>query len=445
MTPTARRRQIQAIGLALAMGLTLVACGGSGPPKSGAKTPNLDLAPESARVDRGKPAFTNATKVTNPLYPVATVSSVLMLGQVDGRPFRVEVTLLPGTKTIEWNGQKVPTLISQYAAYSDGRIHEVALDWYAQADDGAVWYFGEDVFNYERGVVADTDGTWLAGKDGPAGMIMAGQPKVGDVWRPENIPGAVFEEVTVKSIGQSVPGPAGSVAGAIITSELHMDGSRESKTFAPGYGEFSTGSGEDLEAVALAVPTDALTTPAPPQLSALLAGTAGVFDAAGTGDWSAVSKALSSITSSWNALAKTSVPPMIAARMKQVVADLSKAASAQDVFATRLSALDIAQSALDLKLRNQLPHQIDLARFELWTRMLELDTGARDIGAVSGDVATLEWIRDRIAHTLTPADAARVAANLRELRGAVEAKDLTAASTAGNRLRATIKGLKQKP
>jgi hypothetical protein len=43
-------------------------------------------------------------------------------------------TLLPGTKTITWNGRRVPTRIHQYVAYSGGRILEVALDWYAQAE-----------------------------------------------------------------------------------------------------------------------------------------------------------------------------------------------------------------------------------------------------------------------------------------------------------------------
>jgi hypothetical protein len=52
----------------------------------------------------------------------------------------------------------------------DGRNEEVALDFYAQADDGSVWYFGEDVYNYRDGVVVSTDGTWLAGKEGPAAM-----------------------------------------------------------------------------------------------------------------------------------------------------------------------------------------------------------------------------------------------------------------------------------
>ena len=83
---------------------------------------------------------------------------------------------MPGTKAITWGGRQETTWIDQYVAYGGGRILEVALDWYAQADDGSVWYFGEDVFNSEDGVVADAHGTWLAGKDGPPGMIMPAQP-----------------------------------------------------------------------------------------------------------------------------------------------------------------------------------------------------------------------------------------------------------------------------
>lgn len=45
--------------------------------------------------------------------------------------------------------------------------------------------------NYVDGVLDNTDGTWLAGKDGPPGMIMPADTQVGDVYRPENIPGFV--------------------------------------------------------------------------------------------------------------------------------------------------------------------------------------------------------------------------------------------------------------
>ena len=223
----------------------------------------LAVAPESKRVDLASPKFSAPTDVSNPLFPVSEQESVLLVGRVDGKAFRTEVTLLPETRIIEWQGEQVETLVSQYVAYLDGRIHEVAYDFYAQDDDGAVWYFGEDVFNFKDGAIADTHGTWIAGKDGPAAMIMPAEPKVGDVYRPENIPGFVFEEVTVKAVDQTLDGPLGIVEGGLVIEELHMDNAKERKIFAPGYGEFFTAGGGDVEALALAVPTDALADPAP--------------------------------------------------------------------------------------------------------------------------------------------------------------------------------------
>ncbi len=149
----------------------------------------------------------------NPLFPVSSQVSVLLLGTVDDLPFRTEVTLLPNPRIIEWEGMQVATLVSQYVAFLDGRIEEVAYDYYAQADDGSVWYFGEDVFNFADGVIVDTHGTWIAGTDGPAAMIMPANPQVGDVYRPENIPGFVFEEVTVQSVDETVDGPFGPIDG----------------------------------------------------------------------------------------------------------------------------------------------------------------------------------------------------------------------------------------
>ena len=40
-----------------------------------------------------------------------------------------------------------------------------------------------------------------------------------------------------------------------------MDGTTEGKSFGPAYGEFLTAGGGDVEALALAVPTDALSRP----------------------------------------------------------------------------------------------------------------------------------------------------------------------------------------
>jgi hypothetical protein len=125
------------------------------------------LAPDDRRVDLVAPPFTNPTNITNPLFPISELRSAILNGHVDGKPLKIETTLLPDTRIIEWSpGQCVRTLVSQFVAYQGGQIKEVALDHYAQADDGSVWYLGEDVFNYEHGLVADTGGTWLAGRRG---------------------------------------------------------------------------------------------------------------------------------------------------------------------------------------------------------------------------------------------------------------------------------------
>src|SRR6476661_331570 len=168
----------------------------SGGPGTAIRQPALPsgvpVAPDSERVDLTVPTFSHPTDVTNPLFPVSEQHAVVFVGHVDGKPFRTEVTLLPGTRPIDWGGQRIDTLVSQYTAYLDGRIQEVAYDLYAQADDDSVWYFGEDVVDIEHGAIVTKEGTWLAGKDGPAQMIMPGDPSVGDVYRTENIPGVAF-------------------------------------------------------------------------------------------------------------------------------------------------------------------------------------------------------------------------------------------------------------
>jgi hypothetical protein len=189
-------------------------------------------ASANKRVDLAVPSFSHSTEITNALFPIGHGRSAVLLGHVDGKPFRTETTVLPGRQTVDWNGRRIPVLISQYMAYLDGRLDEVAIDRYAQADDGSVWYLGEDVFDYRKGAIAITEGTWLAGREGPAAMIMPAHPKLGDVFRPENAIGIVFEEVTVTSVGKTVAGPRGPVAGAILTKELHSDRTTEDKLFA---------------------------------------------------------------------------------------------------------------------------------------------------------------------------------------------------------------------
>jgi hypothetical protein len=397
----------------------------------------LPLAPDSERVDLATPTFSKPAPITNPLHPTSQVTQVIMGGHVEGKPFRTEVTLLPETKPIQWRGKTVDTTVSQYVAYLDGRIHEVALDWFAQADDGSVWYFGEDVFNYEDGGVADTEGTWIAGDEAPAAMIMPAKPAVGNVYRPENAPEVVFEEVRVEKIDQDVVGPSGNISGAIEVSELHMDGKRESKIFAPGYGEFSTGSEVgDLEAVSLASPTDSRQGPAPAQFAALSDAVDSVYQATSAEDVNGLKEAAPTLAEAWEAVLPRGIPLRMESQMEVDIDALNSAAGGEDWESAQSAALRIAQNELDLRLLYQPVIDVDLARLKLWTRQLPVDVAAEDAGLVLANVAALDRVWERTRHGVEPDGPVDTA--LQELRKAADAEDLPAVDRAATSLNRAV-------
>jgi hypothetical protein len=400
----------------------------------------LPVAPASQRVDAVEPVFSNQLNVTNPLFPVSSQESVLMLGSEGGEPFRTEVTLLPATKTITCNGQPLQLLVSQYVAFSGGRLTEVALDLYGQDDAGNVWYFGEDVADYEDGVVSSTEGTWLAGREGPAAMIMVAKPNVGDTFRPENAFPVVFEEVTVKEINKTVAGPRGPITGAILTDELHSDGGHENKVFAPGYGEFATGNvGGDLEALALMVPIDRLSGAPPAQLATLIDGAQSIFDGALAGEWSKASDRVDEIAAAWAAYRPVGVPPMVNAEMSDALDALDEAVASQDEDESRQAAIEVIRATLDVTLRYRPAVEIDFARFELLARQIRLDVETEDAAAgVLSDVTTMEWTLDRFSHGLTASSASAIDSLVNSLRAAADAEDLDAAGSVAQQLLDTL-------
>ena len=391
-------------------------------------------APTGERVDLTRPSFSDPTRVTNPWFPIARLRAAVLLGEEEGQPFRSETTLLPATGVVVWDGRRVNVLLSQYTAYRNGRIEEVAIDRYAQADDGSVWYLGEDVVDYKDGTIETTEGTWLAGREGPPAMIMPAHPKVGDVFRSENVIGIVFEEIRIEQVGKPLAGPHGPVADGIVAAELHLDGTREQKIFAPGYGEFSTGYGRNIEALALAVPADALAEPPPAQLEALTTGAEGMLGSVRAGDWKGAAATLGRMNAAWAGLGPRQQPPLVAARLNDSLQALGRAVRARKPGRAAQSAIDTTQSILDLTLRYRSPAEVDRHRFELWCRQVMVDAAAHDRRGVRGDVATLEWIRDRFAATLDPAERNDLDMRLRALRAAADAEHLPAAADHAARL-----------
>ena len=139
-------------------------------------------------------------------------------------------------------------------------------------------------------------------------------------------------------------GPRGPISGAIVTDELHLDGSPEAKVFAPGYGEFSTGSGGDLEAVALAVPADALPGQPPSlQLDTLGTAAAGILGSAHSRDWKGVRATLGRMRAAWSTVRGDGAPRMVAARLTASLRALGVATRARRPVRTAQATIDAAQ------------------------------------------------------------------------------------------------------
>lgn len=407
---------------------------------------DLPLADDSARRDLTAAPFSNSTAVTNPLFPIANLDSAVLNGHVDGKVFHTETTLLPFTKIIEWTpGQCVRVLVSQYMAFLDGRLQETAIDLYAQADDGSVWYFGEAVNDYAPdGLIITTEGTWQAGLDGPMAMIMPGDPQVGDVNRAENLPGNSFEEVHITAIDQTFPsGPSGPVSGGLVANEIHQDAAPSDKLFAPGYGEFSSVDGPDIEAMALASPTDSLPGGVPADLATMAQGADRLFTQPLTTpvQWAHAEARALNVLQAWVAFKAGDVPPRLVKPTTVAVRNLVAAVTARDRVGTRYASIDAAYASNDLELRYRPVTEVDTKRFDLWTRRALEDATTGSLGGVRSDVVTLEWIRDRIAQTFDPVTRVTIDTLVGELGATVVDGDLAAAAGTAHDLRDVTGGL----
>jgi hypothetical protein len=439
------RRASQAL-LVLLLGLAMAACSSGG----GGRTGQQDAAPPAGT---SPTKFSNPTGITNPLFPASRLEQLVYLGQDQGDPLRVEVTRLPGSKPIDLNGTQVPAVKMQFLATSGTTILEVATDYFAQADDGTVWYLGEHVDNYENGVVADHEGTWVTGEKRPdgklfrPGVIMPARPQKGDVFFPENNKPFVFEKVTVAATGLTIPGPRGAVGGAIKTHEKLLDGTTEEKTFAPGYVEhtarvpFGSKKPEELVGVAIAIPIDKVDGPQPRELADLATTASGILTTIRSSDWTTAGEQLATITRLWEAhqAAIGEQVPKLVAQMRNAHTGLADAVAARDRTAAQQAAVRVARATADLQLRYEPVAAVDRGRLGAWAGQVLVDVDAKDEVGVREDAAVLDTIWARTRHAFTgSAGEATVDAELSALRAAARDKRLDAAGAAADKVRAAL-------
>src|SRR5262245_8656042 len=148
-------------------GRTDIAVGGSVTVASG----------KAAVPDFAAAQFNNSLNIDNPYFPA--VPGTIWTYHADGidpdtgQPFtqRTVVEVMPDTRTI----LGIPVRIIHDRVFQGTgaaeRLIEDTFDWYAQDDNGNVWYFGEDVTDFEYdangNLIATTHpGIWEAGTGG---------------------------------------------------------------------------------------------------------------------------------------------------------------------------------------------------------------------------------------------------------------------------------------
>jgi hypothetical protein len=138
-----------------------------------------------------------AADVDNAWFPLSPGTTYTYRGVKDGRQAREVLTVTDRTKKVD--GGRARVLDDRL--YLDGELAERTTDWYAQDDDGNVWYLGEETAELEDGKVVSTEGSWETGVDGAeAGIYMPADPKVGDSFRQEYYKGHAEDHFRVVSL-----------------------------------------------------------------------------------------------------------------------------------------------------------------------------------------------------------------------------------------------------
>jgi hypothetical protein len=151
-------------------------------PQTGpSRTPSVESSPS---VDPGVPMFAafdaarfaTPTMIDNKWLPLTPgrrwITSGVTIEGGERIPHRITFTVTTLTKVIDG----IATRVVWIEDFSDGELVEKEIAFYAQDDDGTVWYFGEHPEEYEDGEFVAAP-TWIAGvEDARPGVKMFADP-----------------------------------------------------------------------------------------------------------------------------------------------------------------------------------------------------------------------------------------------------------------------------
>ena len=177
-----------------------------------------------------------STKITNKYFALPVGKKMVYEAKTEeGINEKIEIEILAETKVIDG----VETIVYLDKVYNNGQLVEETRDYLAQHKNGDVWYFGEEVNNYENGVLKDHDGTFIHGTDGAkAGIWMKAEQKVGDSYKQEYFKGEAEDMRDIIETNVAVTTKLGSYTDCVKAYDwTPLDKkSREHKYYCPQVG-----------------------------------------------------------------------------------------------------------------------------------------------------------------------------------------------------------------
>ncbi len=172
----------------------------------------------------------------NPFFNLNPGSTWTLEGPADGGTERLVILVLDAVKMIDG----VECRVLEERAYLNGNLKEVAKNYVAlEEKTNNICYFGEDVDNYDGGVIVNHGSTWRSGVDGGQfGVLIPGTLRVGLSFSEETAPDVALDQGHVQSLTDTLVTPAGSFSGVVtIREDSPLEpGAEDFKAYVPGIG-----------------------------------------------------------------------------------------------------------------------------------------------------------------------------------------------------------------
>lgn len=160
---------------------TTIGCLGAGGPAAAGPKPVIDPG-DGGSYHPEVEAADFVVGIDNPYLPLLPGARWVYEHEEDGEVERTEVVVTDIEKEI----LGIDVTVVRDTVTLEGALVEDTLDWFAEDEDGNVWYLGEETAEYENGEVVSTEGSWEAGVDGAQpGIVMLADPERGDAYRQE--------------------------------------------------------------------------------------------------------------------------------------------------------------------------------------------------------------------------------------------------------------------